>query len=591
MGKGLLVQGGGGGTSSDDLTAKKMQVLEGYTAVTNDSDDEAIEGGMKNLTDRTGITHTTDNNAKVVLGDAAYVSTNSDGTTRAEIRYNGDEGFIEPNTFVAIDQGSMATAGNLTAAKIAKGESAFGINGTYTSDANATADKILTGFSGYVNGFKVDGSMSNHGAKTASLNCGGSYIIPKGFHDGNGKVTANSLSSQTDATATAPYIYKGKTAWVKGSKLTGTLTTTSAINFSAAARSYNTIRISWTNPSKGPWSGVFIQMSTSGNPGTGGGTRAYTGKGTNGSQAGGSNYVDITGLNYETKYYFTCTSYAHFNEINHDELGTSYNVSATTPEWWDPNSSGSMSVWVNSSHFPKALNDVNGKFKSMAWSNEGAKAIAGSAYALNALGKNSRACMYMNMSAYVPKYYDTIVNTLQNTGYFDKKSAFSEIGTSEQSSTGNYVAYVIYSAYPQGRKSTNSSTWESSLGNDAGSIVVINKYKSGYNAYTDPSRGYSGCDISYYGGEQYNNQNFNMVFKKGEYFQGESSTDIYKKYVNAGLKSTWDSRYEWKYWGDGKETFTKNIVCFGPAILDNSCADEKSMIAYTYWWGNLYRCK
>lgn len=250
-----------------------------------------------------------------------------------------------------------------------------------------------------------------------------------------------------------------------------------------------------------------------------------------------------------------------------------------------------MAVWVNSSHFPKALNDVDGKFKNMAWSNEGAKAIAGSAYALNALGKNSRACMYMNMSAYVPKYYDTIVNTLQNTGYFDKKSAFSEIGTSEQSSTGNYVAYVIYSAYPQGRKSTNNSTWESSLGNDAGSIVVINKYKSGYNAYTDPSRGYSGCDISYYGNERYNNQNFNMVFKKGEYFQGESSTDIYKKYVNAGLKSTWDSRYEWKYWGDGKETFTKNIVCFGPAILDNSCADEKSMIAYTYWWGNLYRCK
>ena len=321
MGKGLLVQGGGGGTSSDDLTAKKMQVLEGYTAVTNDSDDEAIEGGMKNLTDRSEVTHTTDNNTKVVLGDAAYISTNSDGTTRAEIRYNGDEGFITPNTFVAIDQGSMATAGNLTAAKIAKGESAFGINGTYTSDANATADKILTGFSGYVNGSKINGDMLNQGTKTASLNCGDSYVIPKGFHDGNGKVTANSLSSQTDATATAPYIYKGKTAWVKGSKLTGTLTTTSAINFSAAARSYNTIRISWTNPSKGPWSGVFIQMSTSGNPGTGGGTRAYTGKGENGSQAGGSNYVDINGLNYETKYYFTCTSYTHFNEIKYDEWG------------------------------------------------------------------------------------------------------------------------------------------------------------------------------------------------------------------------------------------------------------------------------
>lgn len=74
-------------------------------------------------------------------------------------------------------------------------------------------------------------------------------------------------------------------------------------------------------------------------------------------------------------------------------MGVSYNVNATTPEQWDPNSSGSMSIWVNSSKFPNVLKDVDGKFKNMAWSNEGAKAIAGSAYALNALGKNSRACI------------------------------------------------------------------------------------------------------------------------------------------------------------------------------------------------------
>ncbi|SCH10927.1 Uncharacterised protein [uncultured Clostridium sp.] len=588
MGKGLLVQGGGGGTSSDDLTAKKMQVLEGYTAVTNDSDDEAIEGGMKNLTDRAKITHAATNNTKVVLGDTAYISTNSDGTTRAEIRYNGDEGFITSNTLIAIDQGSMATAGNLTAAKIAKGESAFGINGTYTSDANATADKILTGFSGYVNGSKINGDMLNQGTKTASLNCGGSYVIPKGFHDGNGKVTANSLSSQTDATATAPYIYKGKTAWVKGSKLTGTLTTTSAINFSAAARSYNTIRISWTNPSKGPWSGVFIQMSTSGNPGTGGGTRAYTGKGENGSQAGGSNYVDINGLNYETKYYFTCTSYTHFNEINHDEWGTSYNVSATTPEWWDPNSSGSMSIWVSSSKFPNVLKDVDGKFKNMAWSNEGAKAIAGSAYALNALGKNSRACMYMNLSPYVPNYYDTIVSTLQNTGYFTKKSTFSESSTYEQGSSGKYTAQIIYSGYPSGRKFTNGNSF--SPGNDTGTIVVITKYACGFNGVTTPTSGFSGADIRYAGNEKYNNMSLDMVFKKGRYYTKLEKVDSYNNYIKAGLSATWAKRYaQWDSVDDGRVTFTENKVCFGPAQIDTSCSDDNTY-AYTYWWGNLYRC-
>ena len=64
--------------------------------------------------------------------------------------------------------------------------------------------------------------MTNNGAKTASLNCGGSYTIPAGYHNGSGKVTANSLSSQTSATATAADISKGKTAWVNGSKITGT---------------------------------------------------------------------------------------------------------------------------------------------------------------------------------------------------------------------------------------------------------------------------------------------------------------------------------------------------------------------------------
>lgn len=138
-------------------------------------------------------------------------------------------------------------------------------------------------------------------------------------------MTANSLASQTSANAAAGHILSGKTAWVNGSKLTGTLAVQSAISFNAAALSATSVRISWKNPARGPWQGVFIQMSTSGNPGTGGGTRVYTGAGNNPSSAGGSNYVDIGGLNMGTTYYFTCTSYC-------DALGwgSSYNVAATT---------------------------------------------------------------------------------------------------------------------------------------------------------------------------------------------------------------------------------------------------------------------
>ena len=92
-------------------------------------------------------------------------------------------------------------------------------------DVNFSASDLLIGKSANnSNGEKVNGTMQNNGAKTASLNCGGSYTIPAGYHNGSGKVTANSLSSQTSANATAKDIIKGKTAWVNGSKITGTAT-------------------------------------------------------------------------------------------------------------------------------------------------------------------------------------------------------------------------------------------------------------------------------------------------------------------------------------------------------------------------------
>lgn len=43
-----LINKSGGGITSDDVTAGKAQVLQGYKTVTNDSDDEAIEGTIPN---------------------------------------------------------------------------------------------------------------------------------------------------------------------------------------------------------------------------------------------------------------------------------------------------------------------------------------------------------------------------------------------------------------------------------------------------------------------------------------------------------------------------------------------------------------
>ena len=94
-----------------------------------------------------------------------------------------------------------------------------------SATGTTSADKVLAGetFS-TENDTDLVGTMPNKGAVTASLNCGGSYTIPAGYHNGSGKVTANSLASQTSANATAGNIISGKTAWVNGKKITGTAT-------------------------------------------------------------------------------------------------------------------------------------------------------------------------------------------------------------------------------------------------------------------------------------------------------------------------------------------------------------------------------
>ena len=113
-----------------------------------------------------------------------------------------------------------------------------------TADANATAGNILVDKTAYVNGAKITGTMPNKGTITASLNCGGSYTIPAGYHNGSGKVTANSLASQISATVDASKILQGYSAWVNGSKINGTATIESlggSIPYS------NTITVTYTS--------------------------------------------------------------------------------------------------------------------------------------------------------------------------------------------------------------------------------------------------------------------------------------------------------------------------------------------------------
>ena len=218
--------GGGGGTASDELTATRGDVLKGVTAVTSDSNDEAIEGTLE------------------LTGDAA------------------DSHVLDGKTF-------------------------------YNQDAKT----------------RRTGAMPNHGAANQTLNAGQSYTIPAGYHNGGGRVTANGLAGQTAGTALAGDIYPGKTAWVNGVMLTGTMTVYSVVSFSIAVTGSSSVTATWVWPSRGPYSGVAINYKTDWYPTSPwDGTRAYTGTGTN-HNLGAASAAAIGGLQPSTTYYFSIWVY------------------------------------------------------------------------------------------------------------------------------------------------------------------------------------------------------------------------------------------------------------------------------------------
>ena len=131
--------------------------------------------------------------------------------------------------------------------------------GTDTSNATATTDKILSGYTIYSNDNKITGSMTNIGTQTASgLNAGGSTTIKAGWHNGSGTVTTNSLSSQTGGTDIGTgNVLSGYTYWSAGTKTTGTMTSRGTKTWTIGVNGSQTIESGWHSGS-----GTIKQSST-----------------------------------------------------------------------------------------------------------------------------------------------------------------------------------------------------------------------------------------------------------------------------------------------------------------------------------------
>lgn len=202
-GKGSIALGsvlvGNGTNTPTERAIDTNPTLESNNLITSGAVAEAL--ASKGYGDMLRATY--DPNLDGIIGVANGGTGSSDGTLNGVklAVVNGVKGYYDGSTFKSFRQ----PTGNAVVGNVLSGK----------TFANASSDALT-------------GTMPNRGAVSQSLNCSGSYTIPAGYHNGSGKVTANSLASQTGVDSGKEAIgenqiirdYQG---WVNGRKVTGTM--------------------------------------------------------------------------------------------------------------------------------------------------------------------------------------------------------------------------------------------------------------------------------------------------------------------------------------------------------------------------------
>lgn len=120
------------------------------------------------------------------------------------------------------------------------------VEGTLELTGDAADSQVLDKKTYYNKDAKIKrtGTMQNVGAVSVSLNAGGSYTVPGGYHNGSGKVTVNSLSGQTPGNVDAGSMLSGRSGWVNGIKVNGGIPLQNA-DVSGTDRAYATNNSCW----------------------------------------------------------------------------------------------------------------------------------------------------------------------------------------------------------------------------------------------------------------------------------------------------------------------------------------------------------
>ena len=156
-----LPSGSGGGIDTSDANATAADILSGKSAYVNGN---KINGSIQTVTASVST-----NVVTVPVGYIANAQLITVGTVLGSqtITPGTSDQVIESGKYLT---GAQTIKGDsaLITENIKSGVTIFGVTGTYTSDANATAADILSGKSAYVDGTKVIGTASGGGSSTFS---------------------------------------------------------------------------------------------------------------------------------------------------------------------------------------------------------------------------------------------------------------------------------------------------------------------------------------------------------------------------------------------------------------------------------------